>query len=231
MKIPPFVRKILTQLMTEYFRYVLMATAFLVVVIGYSWFLQPQISSVREVGILALQQETAKLADRQAYLERQQRMVEAYRRVVSTQPGGIDDVLPTEAKVNDLFLTVQAIARESGMEVQSVSVTEGSSLIAETSAVSPTAPAGRNQASAAKVSGGSIKILDLTLVVRGPTDYESYKKLLRNVERSQRIFDVVNLDFRQQSSGDEASGEEARRVETITLELKAYYLEQPSTAK
>ncbi|MBI4089820.1 MAG: hypothetical protein HY421_00290 [Candidatus Kerfeldbacteria bacterium] len=227
MNVPPTLRKLTADLLTTYFRFVLMAAAALVAVLGYWLLIKPQFESVRLVGILALQNENERLRDRQAYLDRLTAMVDRYRQVKAAQAIQSQRMLPLEPDQGNLFLTIQALARQVQMQLDSVSVTKGSSLVASQTAAaagarrSPTADA----SAPVTTSSGTVQIQNVSFSLSGPFTYESFKQLLRAIERSVRVFDLESITFKPVTDAAGQGAEQASGTTTYSLSVKAYYLD------
>lgn len=227
MKIPAQFRRILTVLMTTQFRYVLIAVVFVVALLGYTVLLRPQLETVRRVGILALQSETEELNDRQAYLKKIEDMVAAYRTVVGQQQVTTEQILPLEPQIGRLYLTLKALAEESGMVLESVAVTKGTSLAtAQAPAGTTTRRQGGEARAGVRSSSATVQVLDVSLSVSGPSDYESFKKLLRNLEHSQRLFDVLSFNFKEGATTTSPGQTQPTSGNVFSVEMKTYYLEQ-----
>lgn len=229
MNLPPAIRKIFAGLLTAQFRYVLISVIFVVSLIGYLVLIRPQFENVRLVGILAFQAEKDRLADRQAYYSKALKMVEAYRRVRDQQPLRPEDVLPQQPEINDLFLTLKSIAAQSGMTVESIAVSKGASLTAASSATTTTRRPSA-EAKTASPSAGTVQILDVTFGVGGSLDYGSFKRVLRTIEQSLRLVDVITISFDPHLSTTKAAPDAKGGGPVLTFEMKTYYLESTSPA-
>jgi len=212
MKLPPFFRNLITTLMTTYFRYVLMGVAFVVLLIGFFALIQPQLRTVQQDGVGALQEVEDRLATRTDYLNRLKDMVRKYQDVVSQQAVKTSDLLPNNPEIGKLYLTIDQIIRATGYSLDSIAVTKGESLGTTSTGATATA------------TSGTIQILDINLTFSGPSDYLSYKRLLSNLERSIRIFDVPQITFNPSRGSDTQSSNSA--LNQLSLEIKTYYLEQ-----
>lgn len=215
MKLPPFLRNLVTSLMTTYFRYVLMGVAFVVLLIGFFALIQPQLRTVQQDGVGALQEVEDRLTLRTDYLNRLKDMARRYQDVVSQQAVKTSDLLPNNPEIGKLYLTIDQIVRATGYSLDSIAVTKGESL-----GTTSTGSAGAS----ATATSGTIQILDINLTFSGPSDYLSYKRLLTNLERSIRIFDVPQITFNPSRGSDTQSSNSA--LNQLNLEVKTYYLEQ-----
>ncbi|MFH0828932.1 MAG: hypothetical protein V1907_02015 [Candidatus Kerfeldbacteria bacterium] len=230
MKMPSYIQKIYASLLTQYFRYILIAVSVLIAAVGYLVLIQPQFENVKDVGILALKNETDRLNDRQAYLQRMTAMVEKYRAAASGQTVRAENMLPTGIDNAALFRTMQAIASQSGMMLQSVALnkTAGST---GTGTAAGDATQGTDVLS--KISetlsstGSVIRASTVSVSLAGDGSYETFKRVLTTIEQSVRLFDLSTINYSSLSSGPQLVGktEQAQALTNYSFELKTYYLE------
>ena len=235
MKMPSYIQKVYVSLLTQYFRYVLIAVSILIAAAGYLILIQPQFENVRLVGVLALKNETDRLNDRQAYLQRVTAMVEKYRAAVSGQSVKAENMLPTGIDNAALFRTMQAIANQSGMMLQSVALSKTTSA----SGTGTAAPSGDVTQATDVISeinktlsstGTVIKASTVSASFAGDGSYESFKRVLTTIEQSVRLFDLGAINY-SSATGSQPSAkiEQAQAVSNYSFELKTYYLEPIST--
>lgn len=215
MKLPPSIRNIITQLLTTQFRYLLLGVAVVILLLGFLLLLQPQLQNVQQQGVGQLQEVEQRLEQRRVYLGRLQEMVKQYQDVVSEQPIPISEILPSQPEIGKLFLTFEQLLKDVGLSLDSVAVTKGQSLGTATG-TTPTKTTS---------STSTIQVLDITIGIGGRIDYETYKKLLTNFERSVRIFDLPAITFNPVGEAETKESTTAAAGQ-ISLEVKAYYLEQ-----
>lgn len=227
MKLPPIARKLITRLMTSYFRYLVWSVVGVVLLLGLLMVIKPQFENVRLVGVLALEEKKQQLKDRTTYYDKVKAMVEKYRSLSGEETEKISRILPSRPEVSDLFHSLESLATASGMTLESVAVTKGSSAAA---AAQPSgAASARREATAGAqnrtASSDTVQFLDVNLSVSGPTDYATYKRLLQNIEKSQRLFDVGSIAYKPSETKVQLAGEESATGNTITITFKTYYLE------
>lgn len=228
MKLPAFSRKIITLLLTTYFRYVLLGIGLIVLLIGYQLLLKKQFVVVKQVGILALQEASDQLDNRKNYQARLINMLETYNRVTSDQTVKTKEILPVGPDINRLFLILRGIAEQSSMTLESIAVSK------EAAAVSTPQP-GESSASSTKTSGtiqsaqrtgATTRVMSVNYAVSGPNDYESYKRLLATIEHSLRLFDITSIRFSEPQQNEvQVPTQEQAQLNLINFELKTYYLE------
>jgi len=227
MKLPAYIQKPLNALLTTYFRYVLIAVVIAIGALGYLVLIRPQFENVRLVGVLAYQDATDRLFNRQAYYSRVSSMVSKYHEVSALQTVQLEDVMPTKVDNSTLFRTLQALSQQAGMSVVSMALSKGTTLT--TASGSAAAGTATNTAATGVItsSGGTVNTINVTLTMTGPGDYESYKRLLTTIEQSMRIFDLGSISYNAAAA---ASGtQSAQDMPSVTFELKTYYLDQASS--
>lgn len=220
MKLPPSVRNLITQLLTTQFRYVLIGVSVIILLLGFLLLLQPQLENVQQQGVGQLQEVEDRLDQRRRYLVQLQEMVKEYQDVIGEQSIPITEILPAEPEIGKLFLTFEQLLKDVGLSLDSVAVTKGQSLGATTGTTGT------------KTTGTSstIQVLDVSLGIGGTIDYEKFKRLMTNFQRSVRIFDVPQITFNPVSADDTAvAGTTAAATSQMSLEVKTYYLEQSTT--
>ncbi|MBI5405205.1 MAG: hypothetical protein HY976_03170 [Candidatus Kerfeldbacteria bacterium] len=220
MKLPPSIRNLMTQLLTTQFRYVLIGVSVVILLLGYLLLLQPQLENVQQQGVGQLQEVEQRLEQRRQYLGRLQDMVKKYQDVVSEQPIPITEILPAEPEIGKLFLTFEQLIKDVGLSLDSVAVTKGQSL-GSTTGTTGTKTTG---------TSSTIQVLDISLGIGGTINYETFKRLMTNFQRSVRIFDVPQITFNPVSADATAvAGTTTTTTDRMSLEVKTYYLEQSTT--
>lgn len=233
MRMPSYIQKIYSSILTQYFRYVLVAVAILVAALGYLVLIQPQFENVRLVGVLALKNESEKLSDRQAYLARVTDMVERYRAAVSSQTVKAENMLPVGFDNAALFRTMQAIANQSGVMLQSVVLNKtslgGSGTGTSASGTAGTADVLSEINKKLGSSGTMIKSSTVSVTLAGDGTYETFKKMLSTIELSVRLFDLGSISYTSVSAAQPTGSiEQAQALTNYSFELKTYYLEPTS---
>lgn len=229
MKIPSIIFKMFTALMTTFFRYVLIVVAVTIILIGYLTFLRPQFEKVRETGILAFQSESERYTDRLQYYTKVQEMVDKYRLVLKQKKVDEKTILPHKPEVENLFLIFQAIAQASGMNLETVAIVKGGSLATvapdgTTSASTQGRQTGSAGAATKTTSATStLQVLNITVTMSGINAYENFKNLLKNLESSQRIFDIPSVSYTSSATASQDPNQQA--TTQYSFEMKSYYLE------
>ncbi len=234
MKLPEYLQTIYANLFTKYFRYLVVACVALIFIFGYFLLIKSQFENVRLVGILALRNETARLNDRQAYFQRVTDMVEKYRKALGERPDLADNILPRSLDNGRIFLTMQAIANQSNMVLNSATINKSASIVAVPTSAGGTATVDTFSADIAKVLSStpySFKTVSVSVSFGGTPDYDAYKKLLKTIEQSALILDLYQINYSNQGSGTQQIGtlEKQQTQVNYSFELKSYYLESNET--
>ncbi len=228
MKLPGKIREILSKLMTVYFRYVLLGSAALLAIIGYVVIIQPLFDKVQVTGILELQRQTNLLTERTEHLKKLEGMVDAYRKAIVGRERFADLIVPNSPEVPRLFEILNTIAVESGMTLDGVVVVKGTS-IGSTGSTGTTTSGSKSSAEAKAITRlatvGTLQVLSVSYNVTGPTGYDSFKQLLGNLERSQRLFDLNSMTYQPAV----AVSEEGAPTTNYSFNLQTYYLEPTGT--
>lgn len=228
MKLPTIINKILT----EYFRWLALGVAAIILIIGYLTVIAPKISEVQSTQITTRQADVERLQQQQTYLEDLKKSNSKFTQLFpAATRQTIDDFLPSDPDFPGLLLTVKNIITRMGLTLDSFAVAQGGQTAVAAAATAPTAAGtktGATGAQAATTGGISVKTQDVTISVSGGTSYEAFKNLLTTIESSRRLFDVVSLSF-SAATTDQARTEEAVASKSWNLVLRTYYL--PASSK
>ncbi len=201
----------LTRWLLEHFRYVLIAVAVVVLALGYTLIIGPEVRTVRQYGAVDLADETKNLEERENYLERLNSMLTKYSQLNTERLATLKTILPTDANFPDLFVILEDLATKSGLTLVSVAISPTVEVSgAEGGAAAPTAKLDPN-----------VKTLDISVTVGNGQNYSQFKTLLTAIEDSLRIFNIQSLTF---TLPNEAKPGEAVSGATWTLNLRTYYL-------
>lgn len=216
MKFPAF----LQTLLTDYFRWVAVGLVAIVLLLGYFLLLEQKINTIRTSGLLEREQVEAELEAEQKFLTELEASINTYDDTFTAQQlAEINDFLPSGPDFPGLLLTLESLARSSGLELDAMTINEvGQTISSET----PTAPggAGSTAAQAATAIGSAVNTQDITLTVSGGTSYDSFKRFITLIESSRRLLDVLSLSFAHTISAD-TGGEGAS---PYNLVVRTYYL-------
>lgn len=187
-------------------RIVLSVVAVLLLAGGYAAILNPMVRDIREVGILDYKRELRQLDDRRLYQGRLEASLEKFRALSPDVKTSLENALPTQDDLPGLFVFLDDMIIQSGMTLASVSVTPGAAV---TSSSTP-----------GDVVSPNLRALNIQLTATPNTEYQPVKTLLDNIEKSQRLFDVVSLTFvsaAPSKTDQSASG-------AVTISMRTYYL-------
>lgn len=225
MKLPTIITKILT----EYFRWLALGVAAIILVVGYLTIIAPKFSEVQSTQISTRQADVERLKQQQTYLEDLKKSNTAFAKIFpAATRQQIDDFLPSDPDFPGLLLTVKNLITRSGLTLDSFAVAQGG---ATTVADAATAPAvagsktGAASAQAATIGGINVKTQDVSISISGGTTYEAFKNLLATIESSRRLFDVISLSFSAPTTAtDSTKVAPTATGGSWTLVLRTYYL-------
>lgn len=229
MKIPPFI----TTLLADYFRWTAAGLVVFVLALGYFFVLTSKIDAVRTSGFLERTKVKNELASEKRYADQLQTAVAKYKKALPPEKQAqINDFLPSSTDFPGLLLMLQKIADSVGLKLESMTVGQAGQVVAASGAAaaassgktSDTATTTKPSASsAATVSGSTIRTEDVSFVVSGGVSYENFKNFLTAIESSQRLLDVVSLNFTAATATEGSAGS------SYSMTVRTYYL--PPTGK
>ncbi|USN53713.1 MAG: hypothetical protein H6760_00900 [Candidatus Nomurabacteria bacterium] len=212
--------KSFTEFLIEQYRYVLVAVALILALVGYLVFIGPELQEVRRFGTADLKDEKSKLEDRKTYLTRLQGMLDAYSTLNQNSLSELEGVLPTYEDIPDLFIIVEDLAKQSGLSLSSVSINPAN-LESESSA------AGASTTSLSQLAKSkNLKAFDISVTAINGTSYEDFKDFITNIENSNRLFDVRSMQFTPEprQSADRTS-ETSAATTPYSINLRTYYID------
>lgn len=189
-------------------RIVLGTVAALLIVGGYAAILNPIVRDIREVGILDYNRESRQLTDRRSYQARLEASLAKYRALPADMTTSLSNSMPTQEDLPGLFVFLDDLVTYSGMTLTTVAATPGTAVITPTTA--------------GETVSSSLRSLNVQVAASPSSGYQSVKTLLDNLEKSQRLFDVISINFTETSASktDQTAGG------GVTLSLRTYYLAQ-----
>lgn len=219
MKIPEFI----SQWLIKYWRWFALGVVAIIFSIGYVTLLSGKIASIRTEGLARRNQTIDQLRDDEAYRDTLQASAKAFAEKISeADQSTLEEFIPTGSDFPTLLLTVQDIAKRADLKLTDLFVTE----IGQTTAAGSSAPiassSGSGVAQAATIEGVSLRTQDISVTISGIRSYDNVKALVRVIELSRRLFDVVSIDFDLSSGGESATTTGEGRP--INLRLRTYYL-------
>lgn len=224
MKLPTIIIKILT----EYYRWLALGVAAIVLIIGYLTVIAPKLSEVQSKQVTVRQADVDRLQQQQKYLEDLKKSNSKFTQLFpAATRQTIDDFLPSDPDFPGLLLTVKNVITRSGLTLDSFAVAQGGQTSVATAATAPAAAGtktGATSAQAATTGGDSVRTQDVSVTVSGGTSYEAFKRLLTNIEASRRLFDVISLSFTTPTSDSTKTAQAATASGAWTLVLRTYYM-------
>lgn len=194
----------------KYFRFILGALIILLLVLSTYLILLPKYRQISGEGYLDYERKQQTLEAKKKELSELQELQEELSHVTTVEIERLKRILPSSKEIPDIFLQMESLARESGLNVSRVSITEAGARQSDSSNSSTTTK--NKKTSTVQASG--IQTINISLTVEGNTTYDSLKILLDNIEDNMRIVDLDSLSY-------EKSEEEG----SFSLNLATYYLE------
>jgi hypothetical protein len=222
--IQTFSSKILS-LTVKYFRWVAIAWAIILLLIGIFIFILPKWNEISELGLADYKTELDRLDKKEAYLKDLIKMVEAYNRINQTQINELKKVIPEEEDYAGLFVTMDQLTKQSGFELVSIDIAkeqvEAEKASAAASPEEKSATQTKENKASASTALSNIKTLDIAITLSGSSDYKLLKNFLNNLEKNLRLMDASTISFTalEATGGAVASG-------GFSVNLKTYYLEK-----
>lgn len=224
MKTPAF----LTSLLSDYFRWTATVVAVLVVVAGYFFLLQGKFNNLQTNGFTQRSTVEADLQAEQKYYSDLQDSIAKFHQTLSAQTlQELDSFIPTGADFPGLLTMMQSLASSAGLQLDSLSTNQvGQVAVAPGTVPEGSSSAGTATAQAATAAGLNLQTQDVTLSVSGGSSYEDFKRFIGLIESSQRLLDVISLNFSQPATTQDQEGGTANSGAPYSLVVRTYYLPQ-----
>ncbi|MFH0853743.1 MAG: hypothetical protein V1853_05050 [bacterium] len=215
------------KLIFEQFRYILIAVAVIILVVGYVIIIGPELNEIRQLGLSDRNTEQKLLEDRGEYLTRVEEMLDRYDDLNKRSLEELDQVLPKKSDIADLFVIVDDLVEQSDLQLNSIA-------IAPASLSQPGAASSQQSVNTGSTSAGQntlllntgLKSFDISISVSGGRSYEHFKEFLTNIENSLRIFNVQSLNFNPAQALSRNPGELTEQKETYTINMRTFYFEE-----
>ena len=186
--------------LTAYFKLIIGFVALTIFLIGFFVLLIPKYKkAISQVEIAKNNMET-EYAEFSRYLNRLETLNSAYRSVDKREVDRINSLLPDAPELENLMSQFEAIAKNSGAMLVSLSISDVSS---------SGAASGQKGAKKITKAPDGLNKVQLTVNLVG-LDYVGFKNLLKVIEGNLRLLDIVSLSF-------------APTGDAITLEMNSYY--------
>lgn len=166
-------------------RFYIIIAVFLVIAIltlGYLLTFNKEYNKIKSLGTVDYQKKINELESKKSNLAQIEKVYDSYKKISQEEIKKLSIMLPPEKDVPSLFIEMEALARESGLALNSIDV-------AQAGAVSITAGLAEGSATL------NIKKLNINLKIQGIDSYDRLKLFLGNVEKSIRILDLNSLSY------------------------------------
>ncbi|PIS42025.1 MAG: hypothetical protein COT24_05715 [Candidatus Kerfeldbacteria bacterium CG08_land_8_20_14_0_20_40_16] len=198
-------------LLAKYFRFILNGVIILLLFISFYFILWPKYSEINDEGSLDYESKVELLESRNQELAQLQDLEVKFNQITSAEIVKLEKILPSGKDFSDIFVQMENLAKESGLKLSRVSITEGGLVEVATDT-------GKNSTtSKSKTSsntGKEIGAVNISLSVEGDNTYPALKIFLDNIEDNMRIVDIDSLSYTP-PTGESSS---------YTVNLKTYYL-------
>ena len=161
------------QKMSSKFKLISVLAVLIVLILSFLFILKPkytQISQARQ----ELKTKQEEFASQKSYLDEVKKLLSNYQKITGEDVEKITKVLPSEKDIAGLFVQMEAMARESGLNLLGLDIAE--------------------KGETPELAKFKIKESDITLNLTGG-DYPAFKKFLSTVESNLRIMDVISINF------------------------------------
>lgn len=195
-------------------------------VAGYFMLLQGKVDNLQTNGFNQRSSTEADLQSEQQYYKDLQASISKFHQTLSTQTlKELDSFIPTGSDFPGLLTLMQSLASSAGLQLESLSTSEvGQVAVVSGSVPSGSSSAGVAAAQAATAAGLNLQTQDVTVSVSGGTSYEDFKRFIGLIESSQRLLDVISLNFSQPASSQEKQGSSNNQQQPYSVVVRTYYL-------
>ncbi len=208
MKISQKLRTLATYLLGPLFKITTAVVVILVIILAFFIFINPKYKEARSIGVLDLEAKKKELAAKSNELSELKELENDYQGLNQAQLKEVEKILPRGVDFANLVGQIEALARDSNLTLDNISVTEGG-VWGQTGE----SPADETETSSKKTTGASsdIYLLNVSVNFSGGGTYEHFKLFLDNLENNLRILDLSSVSFTPDT-------------QSYTLNLKTYYL-------
>jgi Tfp pilus assembly protein PilO len=161
------------QKMSRKFKLISILIVLIILILSFLFVLKPKYDEVSQARqeLASNQQE---FADQKIYLDDIKKLISDYQKINSADVEKINKVLPAEEDIAGLFVQVEAMAKESGLNLLGLDIAE--------------------KGETPELAKSKIKELDITLNLAGG-DYSAFKKFLSVVESNLRMMEIISINF------------------------------------
>jgi len=206
----------ITELIGRFFWFVSLFIVLVILLIGYTYFLQPKWAEVKKTGILDYNTELKNKQEAEDYLARLDESLKKFQQINKSDVEKLAKILPAESGIPDLFIILEKLMAASQLKLKSLDISQGGGQAVGGQKLADTIP--ELQAEAVTSASVNINTLSINLNISGGKQYSDLKNLLENIEKEIRIMDIVSLTYSPPGGG--VSGGEA----SYSINLTTYYL-------
>lgn len=203
--------------LVRYFRLALIGIIIILLSFSLYFLIMPKISEIREQGGLDYESKLAVWEAKKNELVQLKELEEKISQVTTVEIQKLERILPATKELPDIFRQMENLARDSGLKVTQISITEGvKTSISETETSEETIKSKKQNTTTAKKEEGSLGALTISLSVEGDNTYPALKAFLDNIEDNMRIIDINSLSYAP-TGGEQKS---------YAVNLMTYYLKE-----
>lgn len=207
----------ISEFISRFFWFVSIFIMLLILIIGYTYFLQPKWAEVKKTGILDYNSELKNKQEAQDYLARLDESLKKFQQINKSDVEKLAKILPQEEGIPDLFIILEKLANASQLKLNSLEIVSGGSLAEADQQTAAVSGLPELQALEIVPASQNIYTLSISLNISGGKQYSDLKTLLENIEKELRIMDVISLTYSPPTGG--TTGEET----SYNINLVTYY--------
>lgn len=197
----------------KYLKLLILIEIILVLVFGYFFLIKNKLSSINEkrTAITEREKEVNDLINYKSKSEELAKKYEAIKASKSSDIEKIKAVLPSESDLPGIMAQIEALVKENGMELGSISMSglETSDNSSKTSSIKGVS---KSATSTTSSDISDIKEVNVTMFVFGSNEgYDKIKSFLSALENHIRLIDVTSFTFDEKMS-------------SYSINFKTYYL-------
>lgn len=206
-------KTVVINIITQYFRYVVILVIIIVVALGYFFVLGPKYTILKEMGILNYGAKVQELDSKKQDLEKLRELKETYSQLNKAQIENLELILPSQEDIPSLFSQFESLALANGLVLNNISITKAEAAPAETEKEGQLGLGGEETTPAETTQG--VLTLNVALSFQVGGGYDNLKNFLDILENNMRIVDLTSLSYTPET-------------EAYSINLKTYYLASSS---
>lgn len=212
-----FVQNKFLVFLVKYFRFTLMGLVIILLFFSFYFLLLPKYKEIREEGGLDYEAKVKTLEAKKNELEQLKDLQKELAKISKGEMEKLEKILPSSQALPDIFLQMENLAKESGLKVTRVSISEGEGEVSGSeNGGSEAAKESKKKNKTTTTQMSNIGNVSVSLSVEGSGSYESLKVFLDNIEDNLRIVDVNSLSYSPSVTPDQPT--------SYTINLITYYL-------